>query len=297
MESATDQSSRWSPEMDAAIIAGIQEGVSARIIGERLGVTRNAVLGRTFRLKLCQDYANPRRPETTAVKPKRASLVEKAIERKVIPDEIGERIRDLRELGATWEAVADDLEVSMATARAWAKKLGILEPQEQRRFSPEDRAYIREAWANHVPLEDIAEKLGRSFGVIRQVIFHFKRKGEITTRNPAKTRLLRQYGEDALAAGETPTEALRRIAEAKQIAFAAAVHASTSARRKRYDHAMQAMRDAIAAGMDRNAAIFACRAEGVTLEEIAAEFGVTRERVRQICNAHASVIALQGFRP
>jgi hypothetical protein len=41
---------RWTREMDAAIAAGFENGLSARLIGENLGVTKNAVLGRKFRL-------------------------------------------------------------------------------------------------------------------------------------------------------------------------------------------------------------------------------------------------------
>jgi hypothetical protein len=53
------------------------------------------------------------------------------------------------------------------------------------------------------------------------------------------------------------------------------------------------MHEAIAAGCDRNEAIFRCRAEGVKLEAIAREMGgITRERIRQICNMVAGRIAL-----
>lgn len=38
--------------MDGAIVAGHAEGLSAREIASQLGKTRNAVLGRTFRLQL-----------------------------------------------------------------------------------------------------------------------------------------------------------------------------------------------------------------------------------------------------
>ena len=42
----------WTPEMDAVITTGFEVGLSARIIGEQLGMTRNSVLGRSFRLGL-----------------------------------------------------------------------------------------------------------------------------------------------------------------------------------------------------------------------------------------------------
>ncbi len=43
----------WTPEMDDAIATRFEAGLSARAIGEKLGITRNAVLGRKFRLGLC----------------------------------------------------------------------------------------------------------------------------------------------------------------------------------------------------------------------------------------------------
>jgi hypothetical protein len=286
----------WTPEMDEAITSGYAEGKSARLIGEQLGVSRNSVLGRTFRLGLCNSYSNPREPtETATPKLPRASLVEKANKLRVVPSDIIDRIIDLRELGVTWQMIANELEVSTPTARLWGIKSGVLYPKTHRKFSSVETAYIIEAWNRSDPLEDIAEKCGRTFGTMRQQIMRLQRKGDLGTRDPARTRLLKQYGEAALAAGATPTEALIKIRQAKEFAFASAVKAARDAKRKYKDGLLETMRAALAAGEDRDAAIFAARAGGCNLEEIAKEFDITRERVRQICNAHAQSIVLKGL--
>lgn len=285
----------WTPEMDSAIKAGYEAGKSARIIAEQLGTTRNSVLGRTFRLGLCKSISEPREPSVKASKPDRASLVQTANKLKVIPSEVIERLKDLHELGASWGAIATELEVSIPTARSWGLKSGVFVPKKYRKFTEEEIADIREGWNRSEPIEDIAARWNRSFGVIRQQIHKMQNLGTLGTRDPAKTMLLKRYGEAALAAGETPAEALRKMGEAKQAAFAAAINASRSAKQKFKDMALSAMREAISSGSERNAAIFAARAEGVTLEEIANEFGITRERIRQICSAHAQVLALRSI--
>jgi hypothetical protein len=293
----------WTPEMDAAVTSGFAEGLSARLIGERMGVTRNAVLGRTFRLGLSKPADLRRMPHQTA-QPKRrklepktrrkiTTLVALSFQLNATPGQIVEGIIDLRDLGYTWQQIGDHYSVNAQTVIKWASEHGGYEPRTVRRFSDEEMAYIREAWATHVPVEDIADKLGRTFGVVRQVIHRLRTKGEVAPRDSAKTRLLRQYGEAALAAGATPSEALRKMAEAKQIALAAAMSASRAAKRKRYDDAIAKLREDLAAGAERDPTIFACRAEGVPLEDIGGEIGVTRERVRQICDMYAQTIVLR----
>lgn len=293
MSDVAEQSvNRWTPEMDAAIAQGHEQGLSARLIGEQLGVTRNSVLGRTFRLGLCKTIGEPRSPH---VRKHHKSLTEVSIRKQMLPDRLIERISDLRELGFTWNQIAADLDVSVPTARNWAVKYGLLVPTEKRAFTPSDIDYIKLAWERNDPVEDIADKLQRSFGSIHQQVLKLQRRGDVGRRDPAKTMLLKRYGEAAMAAGATPSEALRNMQEAKTQAFAAAMNAANAAKRRHKDFALTAMRAAIAAGSDRNAAIFAARADGVNLEEIGAEIGVTRERVRQICNAYAQLIALKGL--
>jgi IS30 family transposase len=286
----------WTEEMDTILRDGHQRGLSARIIAEQIGTTRNSILGRTFRLGLCQSYTAPRRPTVTAPHPKKEkhnTLLRVAIRKEVHPDQLVERLKDLIDLDLTWKEIAADLGVNTLTARGWAVRYAGYVPRKLRKFTEEDRQYISDAWNRNVLVEDIADKLGRSWGVVHQEIFRMQKLGAIGGRDAAKTRLLHQYGEAALAAGNTPAEALKKMQEAKQAAFAAAIRASNDAKQKFRNRAIADMRERLAAGEDRNACIFAARAEGVTLEMIAAEFDITRERVRQICNAYATTIAIK----
>jgi hypothetical protein len=296
----------WTPEMDAAVKSGFAGGLSARLIGERLGVTRNSVLGRAFRLGLCQPPDSRRQPSLTALPDRSPRAPRVQIERRshttltrlsmklsISPGQIVEDINDLRDLGRTWKQIGDKYGVNAQTILKWAIEHGNYQPRTIRHFTDEEVAYICDAWAKNVHVEDMADHLGRSFGVIRQTLLRLKRRGEIGARDPAKTRLLRLYGESALSAGSSASEALRKISQAKQHALAAAINASKAAKRKRYDDALAQLRGAVASGADRNAAIFECRAEGVALEEIAEVFGVSRERVRQVCNDYAGKIAIE----
>ncbi len=42
----------WTPEMDDALVAGFESGLSSSIVAAQMGVTRNAVIGRSHRLNL-----------------------------------------------------------------------------------------------------------------------------------------------------------------------------------------------------------------------------------------------------
>jgi GcrA cell cycle regulator len=49
----------WTPERAAALITLWNEGISASDIGRRLGVTKNAVIGKAFRLQLPKRRPSP----------------------------------------------------------------------------------------------------------------------------------------------------------------------------------------------------------------------------------------------
>lgn len=119
-----------------------------------------------------------------------------------------------------------------------------------------------------------------------------KRAGILGGRDPFKTRLLRQYGEQALKAGATPQEALAAISHAKRTALAEARQTANDVRYHRQRRAIETMHQNIADGMERNEAIFLARAEGATLDQLGQEFCISRERIRQICNDHAEKLAL-----
>ncbi len=154
--------------------------------------------------------------------------------------------------------------------------------------------YIANAYSEHVSVEEIADTIGRSYGVIRQKVLQLQKAGVITAyRDPQRTRLLRQYGAIALKAGANPSDALAKIAAAKREAFANVMNEARKAKTHFKQQAMEEMMADIAAGVDRNEAIFKARAKGVTLQEISDCFGVTRERVRQICAKQAEIIVLE----
>jgi len=48
----------WTPERTGALIALWNDGITAREIGRRLGMTRNAVIGKAFRLDLAKRRAS-----------------------------------------------------------------------------------------------------------------------------------------------------------------------------------------------------------------------------------------------
>jgi GcrA cell cycle regulator len=52
----------WTPERTAALITLWNEGVCASQIGRRLGVTKNAVIGKAFRLQLAKRRPTPADP-------------------------------------------------------------------------------------------------------------------------------------------------------------------------------------------------------------------------------------------
>lgn len=284
----------WTEEQDAKLRAGIQNRMSARLIGESLGVTRNSVLGRVFRLGLHlngkRGSSGPRGPyktRNTAITPRMRNM-------RLNPSDYIDHIMDLRDVGLTWGEISAQTGISVPKLREWAIAFGGHRIKTNRYFTDEELQYIIGAWRDHVHLEDMADKLGRSFGVMRQKIMQMQRVGMLRDieRDPAKTRLLRVYGEKALAAGATPSEALANIAEAKKRAMAEAMMAARMAATKRHKLAVEKMLMDINAGGDRNQAIFEARAEGATLEEIAEPLNLTRERVRQICFKQAELIAL-----
>lgn len=282
----------WTKEMDAKLEVGLQNRQSARLIAQDIGVSRNAVLGRVFRLGLkLTGKPGPQGPR------KIRTVLHRKHRPRVNPDHYIDDIMDLRDGGATWHEVAETVGLSIVKVREIAIAFGGYQPKQVNYFTEEEVEYIIRAWRDHVTVEDMADHLGRTFGVMRQKILQLNRDGRLAhiVRDPAKTRLLRQYGEQALAAGATPSEALANIAEAKRRALAEAINAARMAATKRHKIAIEKMLTDIASGGDRNQAIFDARAEGATLEEIAVEIDLTRERVRQICFAQAQLIALRNL--
>ena len=158
------------------------------------------------------------------------------------------------------------------------------------RFTVEEDLFIEQQYLNYTPIQDIARVLGRSYRSVAQRIQNAHpnlrgRRGEVT-------RLVRRHGKEFLSAHPDLVEAARITRERKIKIFAAAKVAAAEARAVRQRSIIETMHSEIRNGIDRNRAIFNARAQGIQLEKLAAEFGVTRERVRQICEDVAYAIAV-----
>ena len=292
----------WTSDMDDILREGLKQGLSARLISDQLGVTRNAVLGRTYRLKLSGTIKRKRKP-VAGLKPgpktdsKRPTGLYYRPRVKINPNDYLDDIMDLRDMGYQWNDIAQETGLTVAKVREIAIIWGGYVVKQVNHFDQDEIDYIIKAWKEHVPVEEIADKLGRSFGVIRQKIHQLNHKGLLKdfNRDAAKTRLLRHYGVKALEYGATPQEALRNIAEAKQRAVAEAMNAARKSASKRRSLAVETMLADIAAGVERDEAIFRARCDSARLEEIGDAFDppLTRERIRQICTKQAEIIALK----
>lgn len=213
-------------------------------------------------------------------------------QRDVWPADTKERIEKMRADGCTWEEVAVSLGCSLSSIRKKAASLGLLLATKYVRYSAEDDAYIAEEWRRGMPVEVIAENLGRSCGSIRQRMFsnHKDLRGIRTTQG---TIIVKKYGIDVLRLGKTPDEAAKFAREAVLSSKAKARVAAIEAKEARRRSIIDKMNEQIAAGIPRNDAIFEARASGLELERIATVVGITRERVRQIYDQTAFTRAMR----
>jgi uncharacterized protein (DUF433 family) len=149
----------------------------------------------------------------------------------------------------------------------------------QIRFTPNDIKILRYDYANYVPTEEIAKKLGRTYGVLRQKIYHLKLQ-----RSNRVTKTL-QWAPEHLKA--------KRVVLGNEAFIKAANQWRKAERRKPVvqrieDHARDlkiALTISKRTDLDRTAKMKAMRAAGATLQEVADVFGITRERVRQVTTA------------
>lgn len=289
----------WTEERDEIIRSMFPQQKTAAEVAEVLGVSRNAVLGRAHRLnvkKRVMEKQNPSRKK----KGKRLRLPRQSITSHrdwLIENEFHILMKDMKEAGMTWREVGDQLGVSYLTVQYWVNILGIRKSLDEPRirFSDEDVNYIRTAWAAFAPVEDIADKLNRSYGTIRQKIMSLQHAGLLGARNHYGARVYKKYGKDLLQEGVDPEEVFKRVNEAKVEALVAAKAQAKNAKERRITLALEQMHKSIADGEDRNVAIFRCRAEGVTLERLGDEFNITRERIRQICDTVARELAVASY--
>lgn len=218
----------------------------------------------------------------------------KKFRRSVWPKDTAQRIQDARTLGATWQVIADGFGCSLATIRNKAIELGLLEPKLVRRFTAEDDAILRADYLANADLEETAKKIGCSYGVLRQRIYNNHKDLLNTVRTSHGTKQLKRYGLGLLAHGATADEAAKNLKSKIIAAKAAARVAAISAKERRSNQIIETMLADIAGGKDRNVAIFEARAMGVSLQRIADNFDITRERIRQICDAEAFRAAIDA---
>jgi DNA-binding Lrp family transcriptional regulator len=205
------------------------------------------------------------------------------------PEDTAERIAFMRGQRMSWCTIAMALGVSEMTVRAKAEELGLLHriepqpwPRRKRKFSPEDIAYLRAEWAKHTPYQEIAAHLGRSPGVIRQRVYHYEK--DLPTRVGAAVQLVRKFGHAALQNGATVEEAVTKTQEAIGAAKAEAKRKAKEAQQAHIRRMLDIADLEISTGADRNEVIFKTRHAGLTLEIMGQHFGITRERIRQICD-------------
>jgi len=267
----------WTATKDYALAFGVGLGLSRSRIGECLGVSRNAVIGRCNRLGIHDKtfYSLPRKERARKARPPKIPAPRRT-NRIVWPPDAIERIERLRAERRTWDEIAGSFSVSMMTVRNFAKKSGVGGFKNVKHFTDDDKANIRTWWNDFVDTHEIASRLGRSNEVIRQFVHHngLRRNGELM-------RAVNKYGRWVLAIDggwpaikkhlEVSREEARRVSLSAQLSWERAVLSNMEAK--------------IARGEGRNAAIIEARRAGITLELIGQRIGVTRERIRQICEA------------
>lgn len=212
-------------------------------------------------------------------------------QRCVWPDDTFERVQAALLERKKMREIAEEFGVSVMTMGVKVRSMGFKNPRKPNRFTPEDDAVLRADWIAMVDLNETAVKLGRSFGTCRQRLLNAHKdilKGERTSR---VSQAVKQFGVGILANGQTMDEAVTRarkiIIQAKADARVRAIQAKAAFQ----DRLLTEMKHQIDGGKDRNEAIFECRAGGVSLERIGQHFGVTRERIRQICDETAYRLA------
>ena len=203
------------------------------------------------------------------------------------PADIAARIKAARERGDSFATIGDEFGVSFAAVRNKAIALGLHVAVPRRHFTPEEDRIIRTDYIAHVDIAVTAAKLGRSWGAVRQRIFHHMKDLLGQGRTPRSWRVLRQYGASMLDYGSTPDEAAVKVKEMVVAARAEARAAALDAKARRRQERIDLMLEQIAGGRERDAAVFEARALGAALEDIGRAIGVTRERVRQICDQQA----------
>jgi hypothetical protein len=163
------------------------------------------------------------------------------------------------------------------------KRRKSLKGRRLRRFSPQEDAVLRAEFSAYVPLEDIAAKLNRDWGTIRQRCFRLGlHRSAVVSKNLTRaSEYLKQEffsGRIKAATFIEQARAERTDAELQICEQKYQERAEARARRQEMIARILSRRD-----LSRNDKMRTMRDGGARLEEIAVTFGITRERVRQIC--------------
>lgn len=267
----------WTKERDYALAFGTGLGLSALQISLSMGdVSRNAIIGRWHRLGMkVPNSPNkgiflPRKAGTSYMKKRGAPKGRKIA---WSDDELA-TIRALSDDGMPDSAIAEQLpRRSRSAVTAMRGILGLRKRNHWQRYSDDDDRIIREEYRKFTEVVDIAKKIKRTVGSVRQRIVTLG-----LARDGRKTRLAARFGVDILKLSNDPSQILANI-RAEEEAKRAELKAQRAAQVAR---ALDIMATAIAEGGDRRAAFQAAMLAGATLQDVGDRVGLTRERIRQI---------------
>jgi hypothetical protein len=211
------------------------------------------------------------------------------------PDELAV-IHDDFAAGIPLTATAAKLGRSHATVVIKANSMGLRRRGPRgsfRRYSSRDRDTIRKDYAAFVPAEEIARKLNRSYGSIRQQIHHMG-----LHRHAWVARALTwapEHLQDLL--GTVPEEEWLRLCYEWRAGRKQDARGQRQWDRERREQVLATVGAAILAyrNIGRDQKIVAMRVAGLTFEAIGQRVGLTHQRVRQIVVA-AGVPALRPKR-
>lgn len=239
----------WTDEKVSALRRRYTSGLSDKQISEELGISRSSVMNKRHELGLLKTQPG-RWPE----------------------DEVATLAQMLAD-GASYIEIGRRLKRSKHAVAQKAKDLGLIETRKITRFSQEEDDILRNDFATHVPVEDIAKKLKRTYGTVHQRIFRLGLK-----RDGRKTRLAKRFGVSALTLSDDPVE-IKRILDQQDKEEKEKIIAENKAK---VAQALELMQSAIDGGAPRKEAFQAAMLAGATLNDIGEISGITRERVRQI---------------
>lgn len=204
------------------------------------------------------------------------------------PENTKEIIDQMRANNYIWRDIGNHFSVAKSTIRHKAYQFGY-NFRAQNFFTPEEDIEIRRAYLAFEDFHHVAAKMNRKRGDLVQRIRRVHPDIINTIRTAASMVAVNRYGKETLQAIDTDyAVASKKLKKAREQAKATARVAAIKAKEAKVRIALQQADQDMANNKDRNEAIFELRVSGITLENIAKHFGITRERVRQIFDAVAT---------